>query len=105
METVLSGIRSTGNLHLGNYFGAVKKESKGAVEFNKERVKDLFSMLDGELEDNCTDALNIIEEIREEIPSDMVGSEMDQLEQAVNGYDFDEALEVSGKLIRELFEA
>ncbi len=24
METVLSGIRSTGNLHLGNYFGAVK---------------------------------------------------------------------------------
>ena len=24
METVLSGIRSTGNLHLGNYFGALK---------------------------------------------------------------------------------
>ena len=24
METVVSGIRSTGNLHLGNYFGAVK---------------------------------------------------------------------------------
>lgn len=24
MDTVLSGIRSTGNLHLGNYFGAVK---------------------------------------------------------------------------------
>ncbi len=24
METVLSGIRPTGNLHLGNYFGAVK---------------------------------------------------------------------------------
>lgn len=24
METVLSGIRSTGNLHLGNYFGAIK---------------------------------------------------------------------------------
>jgi tryptophanyl-tRNA synthetase len=23
METVLSGIRSTGNLHLGNYYGAV----------------------------------------------------------------------------------
>ena len=24
MSTVVSGIRSTGNLHLGNYFGAVK---------------------------------------------------------------------------------
>ena len=24
METVVSGIRSTGNLHLGNYFGAIK---------------------------------------------------------------------------------
>src|SRR6056297_4249708 len=24
METVVSGIRSTGNLHLGNYFGALK---------------------------------------------------------------------------------
>ncbi len=24
METVLSGIRSTGNLHLGNYYGAVR---------------------------------------------------------------------------------
>ena len=24
MATVVSGIRSTGNLHLGNYFGAVK---------------------------------------------------------------------------------
>ena len=24
METVVSGIRSTGNLHLGNYFGALR---------------------------------------------------------------------------------
>ena len=24
METVVSGIRSTGNLHLGNYFGAIR---------------------------------------------------------------------------------
>ncbi|MBQ7632338.1 MAG: hypothetical protein IJS82_06240, partial [Paludibacteraceae bacterium] len=24
MERVISGIRPTGNLHLGNYFGAVK---------------------------------------------------------------------------------
>ena len=24
METVLSGIRSTGRLHLGNYFGALR---------------------------------------------------------------------------------
>ncbi|MDR2935867.1 MAG: tryptophan--tRNA ligase [Rikenellaceae bacterium] len=28
METVLSGIRSTGNLHLGNYFGALKNYVK-----------------------------------------------------------------------------
>jgi len=24
MDTVLSGIRSTGNLHLGNYYGALR---------------------------------------------------------------------------------
>ncbi len=34
METVLSGIRSTGNLHLGNYFGAVKNFIKMQDENN-----------------------------------------------------------------------
>jgi len=34
METVLSGIRSTGNLHLGNYFGAVKNFLKMQHENN-----------------------------------------------------------------------
>jgi len=34
METVLSGIRSTGNLHLGNYFGAVKNFVKMQHENN-----------------------------------------------------------------------
>ena len=34
METVLSGIRSTGNLHLGNYFGAVKNFIKMQNENN-----------------------------------------------------------------------
>jgi tryptophanyl-tRNA synthetase len=33
METVVSGIRSTGNLHLGNYFGAVKNFIKMQHEF------------------------------------------------------------------------
>src|SRR5258708_32690887 len=33
-ETVLSGIRSTGNLHLGNYFGAVKNFIKMQHEYN-----------------------------------------------------------------------
>ncbi|MFI5135031.1 MAG: tryptophan--tRNA ligase, partial [Chitinophagales bacterium] len=32
METVVSGIRPTGNLHLGNYFGMVKN----SVEMQKE---------------------------------------------------------------------
>lgn len=32
METVLSGIRSTGNLHLGNYFGALKNFTKMQYE-------------------------------------------------------------------------
>lgn len=32
METVLSGIRSTGNLHLGNYFGALKNFIKMQYE-------------------------------------------------------------------------
>jgi len=34
METVVSGIRSTGNLHLGNYFGAVKNFLKMQYENN-----------------------------------------------------------------------
>jgi tryptophanyl-tRNA synthetase len=33
METVLSGIRSTGNLHLGNYFGAVRNFVKMQHEY------------------------------------------------------------------------
>ncbi|MFW5821369.1 MAG: tryptophan--tRNA ligase, partial [Bacteroidota bacterium] len=34
METVLSGIRSTGNLHLGNYFGAVSNFVKMQKDYN-----------------------------------------------------------------------
>lgn len=34
METVLSGIRSTGNLHLGNYYGAVKNFVRMQHEYN-----------------------------------------------------------------------
>ena len=34
METVVSGIRPTGNLHLGNYFGAVKSFLQMQNEFN-----------------------------------------------------------------------
>ena len=34
METVVSGIRPTGNLHLGNYFGAVKSFIKMQEDYN-----------------------------------------------------------------------
>ena len=34
METVVSGIRPTGNLHLGNYYGAVKSFVKMQEEYN-----------------------------------------------------------------------
>jgi len=34
METVVSGIRPTGNLHLGNYFGAIKNFLKMQEEYN-----------------------------------------------------------------------
>jgi tryptophanyl-tRNA synthetase len=34
METVVSGIRPTGNLHLGNYFGAIKSFLKLQEEYN-----------------------------------------------------------------------
>ncbi len=34
METVVSGIRSTGKLHLGNYFGAVKNSVRMQDEYN-----------------------------------------------------------------------
>ncbi len=33
MDTVVSGIRSTGNLHLGNYFGAMKNFLKMQHEY------------------------------------------------------------------------
>ena len=33
METVVSGIRPTGNLHLGNYFGAIKNFLKMQDEY------------------------------------------------------------------------
>ena len=33
-ETVVSGIRSTGNLHLGNYFGAISNFLKMQHEYN-----------------------------------------------------------------------
>ena len=34
METVVSGNRPTGNLHLGNYFGAVKSFLRMQDEYN-----------------------------------------------------------------------
>ena len=34
METVVSGIRSTGNLHLGNYYGAIKNFIQMQDEYN-----------------------------------------------------------------------
>jgi tryptophanyl-tRNA synthetase len=34
METVVSGIRSTGNLHLGNYYGAMQNFVKMQTEYN-----------------------------------------------------------------------
>lgn len=34
METVVSGIRSTGNLHLGNYFGSIKNSLQMQHEYN-----------------------------------------------------------------------
>lgn len=34
METVVSGIRPTGNLYLGNYFGAVKGFLQMQNEYN-----------------------------------------------------------------------
>ena len=34
MDTVVSGIRPTGNLHLGNYFGAVRAFTQMQNEYN-----------------------------------------------------------------------
>lgn len=34
METVVSGIRSTGKLHLGNYYGALSNFVKMQNEYN-----------------------------------------------------------------------
>ena len=34
METVLSGMRPTGNLHLGNYYGAARSFVKMQDEYN-----------------------------------------------------------------------
>ena len=34
METVLSGMRPTGNLHLGNYYGAARSFVQMQEEYN-----------------------------------------------------------------------
>ena len=41
MEKVISGIRPTGNLHLGNYFGAVKS----FVKMQEDSVETLKTYL------------------------------------------------------------
>ncbi len=56
METVLSGIRSTGNLHLGNYFGAVKNFVKMQHEYNCFFfIADLHSLTTHPKPDNLHD--------------------------------------------------
>jgi tryptophanyl-tRNA synthetase len=56
METVLSGIRSTGNLHLGNYFGAVKNFVKMQHEYNCYFfIADLHSLTTHPKPDNLHD--------------------------------------------------
>lgn len=45
METVVSGIRSTGNLHLGNYYGAIQNFIKMQHEYNSYFfIADLHSL-------------------------------------------------------------
>lgn len=56
METVLSGIRSTGNLHLGNYFGAVKNFVKMQHEYKCFFfIADLHSLTTHPKPDNLHD--------------------------------------------------
>lgn len=56
METVLSGIRSTGNLHLGNYFGAVRNFVKMQHEYNCYFfIADLHSLTTHPKPDNLHD--------------------------------------------------
>lgn len=56
METVLSGIRSTGNLHLGNYFGALKNFVRMQHEYNCYFfIADLHSLTTHPKPDNLHD--------------------------------------------------
>ncbi len=58
METVLSGIRSTGNLHLGNYFGAVRNFVKMQHEYNCYFfIADLHSLTTHPKPENLHDSI------------------------------------------------
>ena len=61
-ETVVSGIRPTGNLHLGNYFGAVKSflqmQNDELLHLEKNYIK-----IDGEKYDKPTKNITVFEKM------------------------------------------
>jgi len=64
METVVSGIRSTGNLHLGNYYGAIQNFVKMQHEYNCYFfIADLHSLTTHPTPDNLhTNVKNVLVE-------------------------------------------
>lgn len=61
METVVSGIRSTGNLHLGNYYGAIQNFVKMQHEYNCYFfIADLHSLTTHPTPDNLHNSVKSV---------------------------------------------
>jgi two-component system, sensor histidine kinase and response regulator len=74
-------------------------------EFDLAKVQQLISQLREYLEDDDTEATEIIEELLEQSGLSAYHKELQQISKAIGGYDFDEALETLTKLEHSLSEA
>ena len=71
MEIVVSGIRPTGNLHLGNYFGAVKNFLRLQDEYNCfffiadwHSIREMLRTMSGKYWQNIWLAASILKSLR-----------------------------------------
>ncbi len=70
-----------------------KAEEGKAGDMNMEEVNSLLKELREYIEDDDTDALSVLEKLRPMIADEKLSDHLNNVEDALNGYDFDEALE------------
>ena len=82
---------------IGTLTAATNEPPAGTVEdasvMDMEKIEPLLKELKGFLEDDDTDALSVLETIRPLMPGAELADLLNSVENALNDYDFDEALE------------